>query len=248
MAGLKTLLKPLTEMDARRWRAVVVTLGLFATVALVFFFGKTALGRQTEGEFEAWLNGFSDSPWGLFAAIAVFTLASFIGAPQFVLIAACVVAFGSWWGFLYSWIATVVSAGVNFWVGRLAGAKAIERFGGEAIGRVSGYVGRNAFYASFIIRNVPSAPFIVVNMAFGVSRASFWAFIAGCALGVLPKTALVAIFGKSFLAMSRGGDWKAGALIAVIGFGWLALMLGAREILKRRRAASSPDTIDGDQM
>src|SRR3569832_2674976 len=126
MAGLKTLLKPLTEMDARRWRAGVVTLGLFATVALAFFFGKTALGRQTEGEFEAWLNGFSDSPWGLFAAIAVFTLASFIGAPQFVLIAACVVAFGPWWGFLYSWLATVVSAGVDVWVGRRAGARAVE--------------------------------------------------------------------------------------------------------------------------
>jgi uncharacterized membrane protein YdjX (TVP38/TMEM64 family) len=234
----QNLIRSLTEMDARRWRAVVVTLGLFATVALVFFFGKTHLGKETEGEFEAWLTRFSDSPWGLFAAVAVFTLASFIGAPQFVLIAACVVAFGPWLGFLYSWVATVVSAAVNFWVGRAVGAKALERFGGEAIRRVSGYVGKNAFYASFIIRNVPSAPFIVVNMGFGVSRASFPAFILGCALGVLPKTTLVAIFGKSFLSMSRGGDWRAGALIAGIGVVWLVVMLGAREILRRRRSSS----------
>jgi uncharacterized membrane protein YdjX (TVP38/TMEM64 family) len=225
----------LTSMDARTGRAVAVTLGLFATVALVFFFGKTEWGREAEATFEAWLASFHDSPWGLFAAVAVFTAASFIGAPQFVLIAACVVAFGPWEGFLYAWVATVVSAAVNFLVGRLAGAKALERFGGDTVNRLSGYVGRNAFYASFIIRNVPSAPFIVVNMAFGVSRAPFLGFIAGCALGVLPKTALVAIFGKSFLAMSHKGDWRSGLLIAGIGVAWLGLMLGARMILRRIR-------------
>ncbi len=231
----------LTRMNARRVRAVVVTLGLLVTVGLILFFGRTHAGQATEGEFESWLERFSGSPWGLPATIAVFTIASFVGAPQFVLIAACVVAFGPWAGFLYSWIGTVVSAAVNFWVGRLMGAKALERFGGDAINRVSGYVGQNAFIASFIIRNVPSAPFIVVNMAFGISRASFSAFLAGCALGVLPKTALVAIFGRSFLAMSHKGDWKSGLLIGAVGLLWLALMLGARELLKRRRAGAGGD-------
>ena len=44
----------------------------------------------------------------------MFIPASFIGAPQFVLIAACVVAFGPIEGFFYSWIATVISAAANF--------------------------------------------------------------------------------------------------------------------------------------
>ena len=225
----------LTSMDAKTGRAIGVTVGLFATVALVFFFGKTELGRTTEGHFEAWLTGFSGSPWALPAAILVFTAASFIGAPQFVLIAACVVAFGPVEGFFYSWIATVVSAAANFFVGRLAGARALARFGGDTANRLSGYVGRNAFYASFIIRNVPSAPFIVVNMAFGVSQAPFLGFILGCALGVLPKTLLVAVFGRSVMAMSREGDWRLALIIAVIGVAWLGLMLIARRVLVRLR-------------
>jgi uncharacterized membrane protein YdjX (TVP38/TMEM64 family) len=233
----------LTSMDVKTGRAIAVTVGLFATVALVFFFGKTELGRATEGSFEAWLTGFAGSPWALPAAIFVFTAASFIGAPQFVLIAACVVAFGPVEGFFYSWIATVISAAANFFVGRLAGAKALQRFGGETANRLSGYVGKNAFYASFIIRNVPSAPFIVVNMAFGVSRAPFLGFIAGCALGVLPKTLLVAVFGRSVMAMSREGDWRLALIIAVIGVAWLGLMLLARRVLERLRAApEKPDS------
>jgi uncharacterized membrane protein YdjX (TVP38/TMEM64 family) len=225
----------LTDMDSRRWRAIVVTLGLFLTVGLIFFFGKTQLGLATEAKFESWLEGFSGSPWGLPVSIVVFTVASLIGAPQFVLIAACVVAFGPLWGFFYSWIATVVSAAANYWLGRLAGARTLERFGGSTMNKLAGIVGKNAFFGSFIIRNVPSAPFIVVNMAFGVSRASFTAFILGCALGVLPKTALVAIFGQSFMTMSRSGDWRAGALIGGIGVAWLAIMLVVRGIVRRRR-------------
>ena len=177
----------LNHMDSRRWRALAVTFGLLLTVGLIFFFAKTSLGARAEGEFVGWLEDFHGSPWGLPIAIAVFTVASLVGAPQFVLIAACVVAFGPWFGFLYSWIATVVSAAVNYWMGKLMGARALQRFGGQTMNKLAGYVGKNAFYASFIIRNVPSAPFIVVNMAFGICRASFVQFLAGCALGVLPK-------------------------------------------------------------
>lgn len=235
------LLRFLTEMDARRWRAVLVTLALFVVVGAVFLFGRTQLDTAEKG-FEGWLSAFSGSRFGLLAAVAVFTAASFIGAPQFLLIAACVVVFGPWLGFLYSWIATVASAAVNYAAGRAAGGATLRRFGGGAVDRIAAAVGENAFWGSFIIRNVPSAPFIVVNMAFGVAQAPFWRFIAGCALGVLPKTALVAIFGRSFLSLSRDGDWRGAALLFGVGAAWLALMLLAREALRRRRPGLSSET------
>ena len=224
----------LLDMDSRAWRAVLVTLGLLAAIAVVFLFGKTSLGIHTEQEVERWLGGFADTPWGLPVVIAVFTVTAFVGAPQFLLIAACVVAFGPWQGFLYSWIATVVSAAVTFYVGRAVGARTLARFGGEGMNRLSRFVGRNAFAGSFIIRNVPSAPFIVVNMAFGVSHARFAIFLAGCALGVLPKTALVAFFGGSFMTAVKGDGVWSSAILAGLGVGWLALMLVARVYLERR--------------
>lgn len=235
-ALLRGLIQFLYNMDARRWRAALVMVVLFAAAAGMFLVGKSALGLETEQRLEAWLTGFRGSPWALAATVVLFTVTAFIGAPQFLLIAACVVAFGPWYGFAYSWIATVASAAVTFYVGRLAGARALDRFGGRTLDRLKRFVGANAFYASFIIRNVPSAPFIVVNMAFGLSRASFLGFIAGCALGVLPKTALVAFFGGSFMTAVEGdGLWSA-AMLAAIGLAWLAVMLAVRELVRRRQA------------
>ena len=175
--------------------------------------------------------------WAFAATVILFIVAAFIGAPQFILIAACVVAFGPSLGFFYSWAATVVSAGVTYWLGRGPTARLVDRFGGRTMGRLKGFVGKNAFYASFMIRNVPSAPFIVVNMAFGAARSSFPGFLAGCALGVLPKTALVAFFGGSFMtAVSGDGVWTS-LILAGVAIVWLALMLAVREIVKRREAA-----------
>lgn len=224
----------LTDMDSRAWRAAVVTVGLIGSVAAVFLFGKTQLGADLEGLLEQWLGGFAGSPWGLPATVLVFTAAAFVGAPQFLLIAACVIAFGPWLGFLYAWLATVISAAVTFGLGRLAGRKTLERFGGRRLDRLSRFVGRNAFVGSFIIRNLPSAPFIVVNMAFGVSRARFWSFLAGCALGVLPKTAVVALFGTSILTAAVGDGVWSSLIVAAIAVLWLGLMLLARGWLQRR--------------
>lgn len=240
---MRAILDFLLNMDGRRWRALLATVLLFGAVLALFALGKQYLGLDAEERLEAWLSGFRSGPWGLAAAILLFTVSAFIGVPQFVLIAACVVAFGPWSGFAYSWFATVASAAVTYWLGRGPTARALERFGGRTLSRMTRFVGKNAFYASFMIRNVPSAPFIVVNMAFGAARANFLGYLAGCALGVLPKTALVAFFGGSFMsAVSGDGVWTS-LILAGVALGWLVLMLLVRELVKRREARQDADNV-----
>jgi uncharacterized membrane protein YdjX (TVP38/TMEM64 family) len=235
---MRRLLDFILNMEAARWRALLATAVLLAAVTGLFLFGKHQLDLGAESQLEVWMSGFRAGPWGVFVAIAVFTLSAFLGVPQFLLIAACVVAFGPWFGFLYSWIATVVSAGATYWMGRGPTARALERFGGRTTDRLKRFVGDNAFYASFMIRNVPSAPFIVVNMAFGATRANFWGFLTGCALGVLPKTVLVAFFGGAVVsAVSGDGIWTS-LILAGVAVVWLGLMLGVRELVRLRERAT----------
>jgi uncharacterized membrane protein YdjX (TVP38/TMEM64 family) len=230
------------NMEGRRWRTLLATALLLGATLGLLAVGKSQLGLGTEGRLEAWLQGYAGSPWAFAATVMLFIAAAFVGAPQFILIAACVVAFGPWHGFIYSWVATIVSAGATYWLGRGPTARLLDRFGGRTLNRLKGFVGKNAFYASFMIRNVPSAPFIVVNMAFGATRASFPAYLAGCALGVLPKTALVAFFGGAVVSAVTGDGVWTSLILAGVAFVWLGLMLGVRELVKRReRAGGAPD-------
>ncbi|MDP3405541.1 MAG: VTT domain-containing protein [Brevundimonas sp.] len=235
---MRRLLDFILNMEARRWRtALAAALLLGATFGLLLL-GKSQLGLAAEENLEGWLQGYRGSPWAFAATVVLFVVAAFIGAPQFILIAACVVAFGPSLGFVYSWVATVASAGVTYWLGRGPTARMLDRFGGATLERLKRFVGRNAFYASFMIRNVPSAPFIVVNMAFGATRASFPAFLAGCALGVLPKTALVAFFGGAVVAAVSGDGVWTSLILAGIAVVWMGLMLGVRELVRRRERAT----------
>ncbi|RZJ43729.1 MAG: TVP38/TMEM64 family protein, partial [Brevundimonas sp.] len=89
---MRRFLDFILNMEGRRWRALLATALLLAAVTGLFLVGKHQLELGAEGQLEAWMSGFRTGPWGVFVAILVFTAAAFLGLPQFLLIAACVVA------------------------------------------------------------------------------------------------------------------------------------------------------------
>lgn len=192
------------NMDERAWRALAVTLVLFVVVGAMLVIGRLFYGDQIEAFIDYWLGGAERAHWGLPATILIFVLTAYVGAPQIVLIGACVVAFGPETGFWYAWIATIASGATTYFTGMLSSAATTKRFGGATGGRFTRFMGKNGFLASLIVRFVPTAPFIVVNMAFGAARVNFWAFLSGLALGVLPKTALVAFAGDGIMDALEG--------------------------------------------
>jgi len=230
----------LNNMDARAQRAVLVSLGLFLAVIAVFLIGRFGLGLDSERALQDWFDGVAHSRWSLLGTILAFTVLAFFGVPQFVLIAVTVVAFGPTQGFLFAWLSTIISATVTFWTGRWVGADVVRRYAGAAINRISRFVGDNGFWTALIVRVVPSAPFIVVNMALGVSHAKYLHFIAGTGLGIIPKTALVAFAGRGIMEMMAQADWRAGLLVLVAAILWIGLMLWGRRFLKSREANDPP--------
>ncbi|HAQ34839.1 MAG TPA: TVP38/TMEM64 family protein, partial [Alphaproteobacteria bacterium] len=137
----------ITHMDARAARAVGVSVALLVVVGLVFLFGRLFFNAGAE-DLGAVFQAAATHWYALPATILVYVLLSFAGAPQFVLMAATVLAFGPVYGFAYAWVATLVSSSVNFWLGRWFGADLLNRFGGDWVQRASDFVGRNGLWAS----------------------------------------------------------------------------------------------------
>ena len=218
-----------TQMDRKALRAVVVVICMFTSVALLLFFARTNFHVSQDGLLQT-LALFTGSPWALPLTIAIFTSAAFIGVPQWLLIGATVLAFGPQMGGLYSWFATMVSASFGFFLARYIGAARIESISGRFLARITGLVQRNGFLTSFAVRLVPTGPFVLVNMAAGVSNLRFLPFALGTALGIIPKILVVVLLGQGALTAAQGERFMMFALIGALIV--IAVMLLARQLLQ----------------
>ncbi len=236
----------LRRLDASASRTVWVSALLFGVVIAIFAIGRTGAVVDVEA-LRRGMDDLADGPWGLPALVAAFSICAFFGVPQFVLIGLSVFAFGPLTGFAFAWVATMISGALDFWIGRLVGEDAVNRHGGQFVNRLSGFIGRNALAASAIVRNVPTGPFLLVNMVFGASQARFSHFLVGMGIGVLPKITLVAFAGTSIMSAFEGQPLVAGgAAFLAVGI-WIALVLYARTRLRRERQdspSSSRNEID----
>ncbi len=233
----------INNMDARAWRAVWVTLIMFVVVGVMLVLGRLVFGDQIETTVRAWLGGAERGHWGLPAAILAFTIAAFIGAPQFVLYAACVLAFGPEKGFWYALIAVIGSGAVTYFTARFSGAqKLVARYSGATGGRFTRFIqsSRNAFFASMIVRMLPTAPFIVVNMSMAMAGMPFLPFIAGLAVGSAPKIAIVAFAGDGIMDALEG-NVGAAALAGVIAIAiWFVAVVLVRKYVRNPVTEADP--------
>jgi uncharacterized membrane protein YdjX (TVP38/TMEM64 family) len=236
----RRLIDFLTNMDARAWRSLLVAFVLFGGVGVVFLAGAPALWLTGRAGVDRWL-ALAHGPWALPAAVAAFAALAFLGAPQVVLIAAAAVVFGPWLGSLYSWIGTFVSALIGFELGRLFGGGLIRDLRSRGVERFMALIGKNGFMASLIIRLVPAAPFIVVNMAAGTARVRRRDFALGTAVGILPKILLTAFAGGTVTAAFNGGGLLQLGLLAVVLAIWVGSAMLARRWLRAREAAAGDD-------
>ncbi|MEM9738300.1 MAG: VTT domain-containing protein [Pseudomonadota bacterium] len=221
----------LRRLDASRTRAILVSLLLFSLILAMFLIGKTGTLYDPVAVRDA-MAELSNSGWGLPTLIFLFVVLAYVGFPQAGLIGISVFAFGPLQGAFYAFIATLCSGTTTFYTGRFVGEAALRQHGGNLANRLSIFIGRNAFLASAIVRNVPTGPFLLVNMIFGATRAKFLHYMSGLAVGASVKIVLITFFGASILQALQGNP-----LLAILaGAGavaiWLVMVVYARDRLR----------------
>lgn len=206
-------------------------IGLLAIVLIAGKFGGffdpvelgDTLGRN--------IRAFADGPFGLPALILAFCVCAFIAVPQFVLIGVAIYAFGPGLGSVFSWVATLVSGSLTYGIGRVSGDSVLSRISSKRLEAFAAFIGRNAFIASAVVRNVPAGPFLFVNMAFGALKARYAMYLAGMAVGILPKIAVVGFAGKGIRAAVEGNPM----LAILMGIAAVAVFVGGILYVRHRR-------------
>jgi len=187
-----------------------------------------------------WFGVFAQSPFAIPAVIGIYVLAAFINAPQFMLHGGVVLTFGPVTGGMIAWAATMISASFDFWLGRRLGAERLDKMSGGVTAKILHLIKDHGFFASLAVRIVPTGPFVLVNLAAGVTRMKFVYFFLGTAIGIIPKIAIVASISEGMKATATGKGPLYIAIIVGIALLWMGIIYVAGSRLKRKMAADNP--------
>lgn len=182
----------------------------------------------------SWFGVFAQSPFAIAAVIGIYILAAFVNAPQFMLHGGVVLTFGPVLGSMIAWVATMISASFNFWLGRRLGAERLDKMSGGMTAKMLHLIKNHGFFASLAVRIVPTGPFVLVNLAAGVTRMKFIYFFLGTAIGIIPKIAIVASVSESVKGTVTGKGPLYIAIVVGIALLWIGIIYLAGSRLKRK--------------
>jgi len=205
-------------------RSVIWLIGSLAAPIILVGLAKVLFDID-QSELFALLQSLSDSPWAIPITIALFCALAFIGAPQWMLITGTVLAFGVWEGGALSWVGSLTSASLGFGIGHKLGADRLQRVDASLVQKLTAAVQKNGFMTSLVVRLVPTGPAILVNLAAGVSRMKFQHFVAGTAIGIIPKILVICLISQGLISGLSGSlmaIFFAGLAVVAIVLSWVA--------------------------
>lgn len=105
--------------------------------------------------------------------------------PTIVIVGANAAIYGLWQGFLYSWIGLVAGSLLTFLLIRRAAALPyMQRWAGKPkVQKAMVWARKNGFSFVFLLSMLPVGPFVVINMAAGLTRMPVRTFAVAVALG-----------------------------------------------------------------
>lgn len=134
-------------------------------------------------------------PLGPIMVLGAYVLAVVLAVPVAVLITVGALVFGPWPGMAYALVGMVSGAIVTYGVGLYLGAQLVDRWSTQGrIHALASALKRRGLWAIIIIRAVPVAPFVVVNMTAGAFRVRFRDYVLGSFIGLAPGTIMISLF------------------------------------------------------
>ncbi len=221
-------------------RAVLVAACVLGAVTLLGFIAPLLPGASPD-MLRLELAMVAGKWWAPIIGVGLFTILASLGAPQIVLITALVLVFGGPGGFVYAMTGKLLACALGFLVGRRFGTQILRRYETESLSTVMRWLNNHGFWASAVVRLVPTVPSVVVNIAAGATPMGFGAFIAGTALGSVPKMAAIAFGGHAAADALQGksvGAWIGLGIAVVL---WIVIAVISRRILRRWRADDRQD-------
>ena len=198
----------------------------------------------------SWMQGLLASIdrlgiWGPLIFIAAYIAATVAFLPASILTLGAGTAFGVVHGTIYVSIASTLSAGIAFLIGRYGARKwiAAKIEGNARFAAIDEAVAKEGWKIVVLTRLSPVFPFVLLNYAFGLTKVRFPHYFLASWIGMLPATVLYVYIGSLGKAVAESGDKTPGqwgllvvGLLATLGV-TIYITKVARKALNRHVAA-----------
>jgi len=196
----------------------------------------TPLGELTPDIQDA-LSKLRAVPMAPAVVVGVFVLGGLVVAPVSVLILGSVIAFGPVRGSLYALLGALASAAVLFAIGRAIGRSSLDRLLGGRVERIAEILGRHGILTVAVARNIPVAPYSVVNLVAGALPLGFRDYIVGTLIGFLPALVALALIGDRLTRLVENpdqGSWL--TLVGLVAVLAVAGVVAGKWLLRRSQS------------
>ena len=200
--------------------------------SLLLLFGLAATWRWTP--LSEWISLHQLTEWGLsikknplfpVGLLGAYIAGGLLMIPVTLLVGTTALLFSPLHAFLYALSGCLLSALVTYSAGFRLAKNTVRRLAGRKLNRLSKKLARRGIVTVVIVRNLPLAPFTIVNIVAGASHIRLRDYLLGTALGMAPGIAAITLFANRLLQAIREPGWSnvgvaVGIAIALIIGGW----------------------------
>jgi uncharacterized membrane protein YdjX (TVP38/TMEM64 family) len=181
---------------------------------LALLLGMAAVWRWTP--LSAWLTIDRLSDWAQLAdggpllalgVVLAYVLGGILMVPLTLLVFATAAIFSPLKAPFYALAGCTFSAAATYAIGAGLGRKLVLKLSGKRLNRLNKHLRHRGILAVMLIRNLPVAPYTIVNMVAGASRIRFRDYLIGTAVGMLPGILAITVFTDRLVAAARNPSW-----------------------------------------
>jgi phosphatidylserine/phosphatidylglycerophosphate/cardiolipin synthase-like enzyme/uncharacterized membrane protein YdjX (TVP38/TMEM64 family) len=209
---------------------------LLILLALAAAWRWTPLSEYINSEnLAAWAHEIRGNPLSFLGVMGAYVVGGLIMVPITLLIGVTAMVYSPVWGAFYAMSGCLLNALTIYLVGSRLGKQSVRKLAGRKLNHLSRQMAKQGILTVAIVRNIPVAPFTIVNMLAGASHIKLKDYLVGTAIGMLPGILVITIFADRLLHTIQKPGWInaliAAAIAAVMIFGswWTKKRLAGRK-------------------
>ncbi|HKJ98459.1 MAG TPA: VTT domain-containing protein [Desulfotignum sp.] len=170
----------------------------------------------TRENMAVWAGKIQDHPLSYLIVLGMYVAGGFLMVPVTLLVGVTAMVFDPVMGALYAWSGCLVSALLTFWAGAGLGKQMVRKVAGKKLNHVSQQMAKQGILTVAVIRNIPVAPFSLVNLIAGASHIRLKDYLLGTAAGMLPGILVITVFADRLLHTIQHPGWVNGLIAAAL--------------------------------